>query len=975
MGVLPAPHSLIVVPLLVQPQTSTAAPFSVAENPTDENESDFSDFGDDWSKLESLLGIYPGRIAQSSHVSRSGSGGVEDERISVKGLIPGSPAMECEYIGIGDVIEQINGDSATLRSVESYLEQLTETTQVVLTIRKGSPLKADQPSVASRCLSRAAKLNAYDYVKQDSFHMLNGRMTKVEPGVKIGSLGLDSGRYLRELYAIRILPLLSADTGNYAFPSDFTSVYEQLDETLKGISLTLSDLVFNRFDKDTPSSLSVKVQKFRLSVVYWKLSNHILMFITEEMRLSVAVHFMQTYKAIIELVGSPNISSTFLSGNEELIKSMKDSLDYVFQSTYPVFKNAAHNYSMLLNLEMSRRIDLSMQYQNLLNKYLIEFESSAWRLEAGFLIGQKKPLLIKGLSLYHKDLLISNSMQDSHFHSIHLFINSLDLLPSSLSSSSVMTSSPKDLHLILWREVFLTEDVSQEFEVYSGRSFLLIMRMRQYTLCVLMESGACASRLLTREEDTEVKCPEAYYKEALNLMYNLRQTDIENHIANRCSLDPNPALACAEAFLGPACEPHVEVEKFSAFQKVQHRLSRDKRGLKPHERVTVRQNSPLRKKNRTKKGLNWGSDHNDGASSVGGSRRSSPSPVRTGSTSGVSRLSVNESYKSRKGSVTFGSTESVNDIPRQNRSLSRAPTRRRSSAPPPGDTKRNRMSPSVLNLANDVPDKASPRLTKQVIVAKAPTSNNQGQPSVNFASSASSDHVYHEVHTTNYSQSQATLYAIPVAFGSQETIQKSNSVYSLDSRTMFYEEWPSSGVETTDVLNAVTLPAKVVSGIENSLLYYLDLRPDDLCVNSLEDEFETVANDGSHQGRPRLYAFSPSIEHVYNAGGDLHLQIVNNFYKAVTRMRQQFARKTCSELGYLFTCRPNFTGDRTKISQLSSAERNKLRKHRIVETNAIRYWVVGRVFEEQNGRQVYICHQDNCYQNMDEVAAKLLITK
>ena len=40
---------------------------------------------------------------------------------------------------------------------------------------------------------------------------------------------------------------------NYAFPSDFTSVYEQLDETLKGISLTLSDLVFNRFDKDTPS--------------------------------------------------------------------------------------------------------------------------------------------------------------------------------------------------------------------------------------------------------------------------------------------------------------------------------------------------------------------------------------------------------------------------------------------------------------------------------------------------------------------------------------------------------------------------------------------------------------------------------------------------------------------------------------------------------------------------------------------------
>ena len=96
-----------------------------------------------------------------------------------------------------------------------------------------------------------------------------------------------------------------------------------------------------------------------------------------------------------------------------------------------------------------------------------------------------------------------------------------------------------------------------------------------------------------------------------------------------------------------------------------------------------------------------------------------------------------------------------------------------------------------------------------------------------------------------------------------------------------------------------------MSGIENSLLYYLDLRPDDLCVNSLEDEFETVANDGSHQGRPRLYAFSPLIEQVYNAGGDLHLQIVNNFYKAVTRMREQFARKV--DIGYdaYLTPRPN----------------------------------------------------------------------
>ena len=128
MGVLATPHSLVVVPLLINPQNSTASSFSITQN--EDNESDFSNFGDDWSKLESLIGIYPGRVAQSGRPGLSGSGAVSDDRVLVKGLIPGSPAMQCEYIGIGDVIEHINGDIATLRSVEAYLEQLKEETEV-----------------------------------------------------------------------------------------------------------------------------------------------------------------------------------------------------------------------------------------------------------------------------------------------------------------------------------------------------------------------------------------------------------------------------------------------------------------------------------------------------------------------------------------------------------------------------------------------------------------------------------------------------------------------------------------------------------------------------------------------------------------------------------------------------------------------------------------------------------------------------
>ena len=88
---------------------------------------------------------------------------------------------------------------------------------------------------------------------------------------------------------------------------------------------------------------------------------------------------------------------------------------------------------------------------------------------------------------------------------------------------------------------------------------------------------------------------------------------------------------------------------------------------------------------------------------------------------------------------------------------------------------------------------------------------------------------------------------------------------------------------------------RVVAGIENSLLYYLDLRPNpEELLNNPDDYFTKPTETGaaSSNATSRLYAFNPLLDQIVNSvGGEHHLNIVAEFYKAVTRMRKQFEKK------------------------------------------------------------------------------------
>ena len=118
----PDPYSLLVVDLEVVPLQKGA---TANNGPVFDSDSD----ADEWSRLESLLGIYPGELSKNSRVFGTGSGGVEDERTVNRVFFLHHPLF-FQHMQMGDIIEEVNGVPVNLKSVENILGDIAEPTKV-----------------------------------------------------------------------------------------------------------------------------------------------------------------------------------------------------------------------------------------------------------------------------------------------------------------------------------------------------------------------------------------------------------------------------------------------------------------------------------------------------------------------------------------------------------------------------------------------------------------------------------------------------------------------------------------------------------------------------------------------------------------------------------------------------------------------------------------------------------------------------
>ncbi|KAK7806661.1 hypothetical protein U0070_021932 [Myodes glareolus] len=148
---------------------------------------------------------------------------------------------------------------------------------------------------------------------------------------------------------------------------------------------------------------------------------------------------------------------------------------------------------------------------------------------------------ILGSSLFYKGYLVCSHLPKDDVVEIAAYCRQYCLLP--------LAAKQRIGQLIVWREVFprhhLQPPPDSDTEVFpepEGRYFLLIVGLRHYVLCVLLEAGGCTSKAIGNPG------PDCIYVDQVRT--TLHQLEgIDSRIEERLASSPGPCLSCADWFL------------------------------------------------------------------------------------------------------------------------------------------------------------------------------------------------------------------------------------------------------------------------------------------------------------------------------------------------------------------------------------------------------------------------------------------
>ncbi|NXT73509.1 INTU protein, partial [Zapornia atra] len=157
--------------------------------------------------------------------------------------------------------------------------------------------------------------------------------------------------------------------------------------------------------------------------------------------------------------------------------------------------------------------------------------------------------VIMGSCLFYKGYLIGNHLPKEDLIDIGLYCRHYCLLP--------LAAEQKIGQLVIWREVFPHHHIQpcevSSFTGYSepeARYFLLIVGLRHFMLCVLLEAGGCASKAIGNPG------PDCIYVDQVKATI-LQLEGIDASIEERLDSPSIPPLSCADWFL-PAAPDKLE---------------------------------------------------------------------------------------------------------------------------------------------------------------------------------------------------------------------------------------------------------------------------------------------------------------------------------------------------------------------------------------------------------------------------------
>ncbi|KAJ8007940.1 hypothetical protein DPEC_G00099400 [Dallia pectoralis] len=491
--------------------------------------------------LEALLGV-----VHHSSWSRGQEepAGRREERITIQGLVPNSPAIKSAQILIGDVLVAVGDVDVTTENIERVLSCIPGPSQVKLTLETATQGGPGEGGVDVSSVPRPSP------PVSQLVRLLWGEDT-VELQMSLGhtphvvmylSLKLDSDSPLEEQEILYQYPMSEASS--------------QL-KGVRGIFLTLCDMLQNVTGGQIVSS-SLLLSNHLVHVGYWKESNNLLVIglpadrvpqlhlqtVVEGVVRTLNVMYGTLNRAFCQEEHTPRLDHFFCLFFQQIIQPSR--LSGTSGATTPEISKAL----FLDGLPAVRWLTLPPQIKIEVNSVLSDFESSDFGEMSEDFYGMRRLYVTLGSCLFYKGYLIANHLSKDDLLDVCLYCQHYCLLP--------LAAEQRVGQLVIWREVFPCQRTqNHQNRTYNGpssgvgysqphgRYFLLIVGLRHFMQCVLLVAGGCAAPALGSPG------PDCVYVDQVKATL-LQLEGLEAGIEERLSAPPTPCLSCADWFLPSA---------------------------------------------------------------------------------------------------------------------------------------------------------------------------------------------------------------------------------------------------------------------------------------------------------------------------------------------------------------------------------------------------------------------------------------
>ncbi|XP_062349969.1 protein inturned [Cinclus cinclus] len=494
--------------------------------------------------LEALVGIVHQSSWSSRRVEKQGrrdkaTRGVSEEKLVVHGLVPGSSAMKSGQILIGDVLVAVNDVDVNSENIERVLSCIPGPMQVKLTFETS----VFEPEGTSQQRNKQTQSSMNNLVRllwgEDSLEF----QQDVPHIVMFLTLKLDSETSRDEQEIIYQYPISEAS---------------QKLKSVRGIFLTLSDILESVTGTEIISSSLFLCEKL-VQVVYWKESDKLLVIglPEENVPLSQLRNMIQDVVSTLTFMYS-SLDSAFCQ--VENVSRLDHFFNLFFQrALHPArlqpgtSPSAQHQDScsalFLDSLPGLRWLTLPQEIKMEIDTALSDLEAADFAELSEDYYDMRRLYVILGSCLFYKGYLIGNHLPKEDLVDVGLYCRHYCLLP--------LAAEQRIGQLVIWREVFPQHHLQPCGEARetgygepAARYFLLIVGLRHFVLCVLLEAGGCASRAVGNPG------PDCIYVDQVKATI-LQLEGIDASIEERLDSPSIPPLACADWFL-PAARDRLE---------------------------------------------------------------------------------------------------------------------------------------------------------------------------------------------------------------------------------------------------------------------------------------------------------------------------------------------------------------------------------------------------------------------------------